>query len=63
MTLEIRCKIKNAYRTSSYKDVIHYDCNPLDDYDPVIKPFIDDCVKAFGDDPEKVSYSLHKVIQ
>lgn len=63
MTVEIRCKIKNAHRSATYKDVLYSPCDPLDDHDPVIKPFIDDCVKSFGDDPEKVSYSLHKVIQ
>jgi hypothetical protein len=61
--IEIRLKIKNASKSCTYKDIFYCDMNPNDDNDPFIKPFIDDCVKAFGDDPEKVSYSLHKVIQ
>lgn len=61
--IEIRCKVKNASKSCTYKDIFYCDCNPQDDNDEFIKPFIDSCVKAFGDDPEKVSYSLHKVIQ
>ena len=54
MTIEIRCKIKNANRSAIYKDILYSPCDPNDDNDPVIKPFIDDCVKDFGEDPEKV---------
>lgn len=63
MTVEIKVKIKNENRSCTYKDIFYSSCDPLDDNDPVIRPFLNECVKAFGEDPEKVSYSLHKVIQ
>lgn len=61
MPLELRVKIKNSNKSSSYKDLIYPNFNPLED--PCVKQFIDEAVKSFGDDPEKVSYSLHEVIQ
>lgn len=60
--IEIRVKIKNENRSGTYKDMI-YDQTLLNLLEAITKPFLDDSVKAFGDDPEKVSYSLHKVIQ
>jgi len=60
--IEIRVRIKNDSRSATYKDMI-YDKGLLDLLDAITKPIIDDSVKAFGDEPEKISYSLHKVIQ
>lgn len=60
--IEIKVKIKNESRSGTYKDMI-YDKTLLELIEAITQPIVDDCVKAFGDDPEKVSYSLHKVIQ
>lgn len=61
--IEIRVKVKNESKSQSYKELIYDNCNPQDDHDPVIMRIVDESVKSFGEDPEKVSYSLHKVIQ
>jgi len=58
----IKIHIKNADKKLT-KDHLIYDTVQLDKDDDIIRQLLDDCVKEFGDDPEKISITCTMVVQ
>ncbi len=58
----IKIHIKNSEKKLTHDHLV-YQRIELDKDDPIIKNLLDECVKEFGEDPEKISVTCTLVVQ